>query len=79
MTKQPKTTINIDPADAGPLYALAAALGHRRAGGGNLTGLLKYLMRQIERHGLDVVAEALAQENLAALAEALGQEQEAGQ
>ena len=54
-----KTTLNIPPAESQPLYQLAAAMGFRRAGNGNLTRLCRHLIELVQAEGAEAVAARL--------------------
>ena len=54
-----KTTLNIPPAESQPLYQLAAALGFKRAGNGNLTRLCRHLIELVQAEGAEAVADRL--------------------
>ena len=71
-----KTTLNIPPAESQPLYQLAAALGFKRAGNGNLTKLCRFLMDLVDKHGAEAVAQHLHSLNSHPARPASGQQED---
>jgi hypothetical protein len=66
-----KTTLNIPPTEMRPFYDLAQALGYWWGGRGNISELVRHIMRLVRATDADTVAAALSSERLAEVAEGM--------